>query len=422
MKLGLKVSNFQSIKQAELNLGGFTMITGASNLGKSAIRRAFATALYNDWSPSYIRHGNKETSITLTRDDNTIQIEKGSKNTFVVNGTAYNKIGTAVPEEYEKLGWLPLETQGETYRLNIATQLEPLFMIGTTDSENTRILNSALKVDIFEEAARLSNTDARSYETSAKEVKKDLENLNSEIKEIDTKLKDLESIKNKLEVLEKHYRLIQQYIDAALAYNVDKPRYTTLVAKADAIRKVELIMLADAYTNKRRQYEKHLSNQDVCVKLLELLLDLSSIHTLVGEKASLEALRTGTTTLERLDDLMYRASLAKRCLEKTEEAERRERQSERERELKLKIDGVESIFLLVKAFGKRNIAKRKAAILEDAVGATSDVEMVYDYLLTAESKAKLESNLSKSQQKLQDIEDEIHSYGVCPLCQQELHQ
>ena len=179
-------------------------------------------------------------------------------------------------------------------------------------------------------------------------------------------------------------------------------------------------MLADAYTNKRRQYEKHLSNYDVCVKLLELLLDLSSIHTLVGEKASLEALRTGTTTLERLDDLMYRASLAKRCLEKTEEAERRERQSERERELKLKIDGVESIFLLVKAFGKRNIAKRKAALLEDAVGATSDVEMVYDYLLTAESKAKLESNLSKSQQKLQDIEDEIHSYGVCPLCQQEL--
>ena len=403
VKLGLKISNFQSIKQAELNLGGFTMITGASNLGKSAVRRAFATALYNDWSPSYIRHGNKETSITLTRDDNVIQIEKGSKNTFVVNGTAYNKIGTAVPEEYEKLGWLPLETQGETYRLNIATQLEPLFMIGTTDSENTRILNSALKVDIFEEAARLSNTDARSYETSAKEVKKDLENLNSEIKEIDTKLKDLESIKNKLEALEKHYRLIQQYIDAALAYNVDKPRYTTLVAKADAIRKVELIMLADAYTNKRRQYEKHLSNQGVCVKLLELLLDLSSIHTLVGEKASLEALRTGTTTLE-----------------KTEEAERRERQSERERELKLKIDGVESIFLLVKAFGKRNIAKRKSAILEDAVGATSDVELVYDYLLTAESKAKLESNLSKSQQKLQDIEDEIHSYGVCPLCQQEL--
>lgn len=420
MKLGISISNFQSIKKAELNLGGFTMITGSSNLGKSAVRRAFATALYNDWSPSYIRHGNKETSITLTRDDNVIQIEKGSKNTFVVNGTAYNKIGTAVPEEYEKLGWLPLETQGETYRLNIATQLEPLFMIGTTDSENTRILNSALKVDIFEEAARLSNTDARSYETSAKEVKKDLENLNSEIKEIDTKLKDLESIKNKLEVLEKHYRLIQQYLDAVLAYNAEKPRYTTLVAKADAIRKVELIMLADAYTNKRRQYGKHLSNQDVCVKLLELLLDLSSSHTLVGEKASLEALRTGTTTLGRLDDLMYRASLAKRCLEKTEEAERRERQSERERELKLKIDGVESIFLLVKAFGKRNIAKRKAALLEDAVGATSDVEMVYDYLLTAESKAKLESNLSKSQQKLQDIEDEIHSYGVCPLCQQEL--
>lgn len=283
-------------------------------------------------------------------------------------------------------------------------------------------MNAALKVDVFEEAARLSNTDARSYETSAKEVKNDLEKLKVDINLINNNLKDLDNIKSKLELLGKHYRLIQQYLDAALAYNVEKPHYTTLVTKADAIRKVELILLADAYANKRRQYEKHLSNYDVCVKLLGLISDLSSIHTLVGEKASLEALCTGTTTLERLDDLMYRVSLAKRCHEKTEEAERRKRQSKREQELKLKIDGVESIFLLVKASGKRNIAKRKAALLENAAEAISNVEILYDYTLTAESKAKLESNLSKSQQKLQDIEDEIHSYGVCPLCQQELHQ
>lgn len=422
MKLGIKISNFQSIKQAELNLGGFTMITGASNLGKSAIRRAFATALYNDWDASYIKHGSKTTQITLTRENTEVQIEKGSKNDFIVNGVAYNKIGTGVPNEYADFGWLPLETQSNTYKLNIATQLEPLFMIGTSDSENTRILNAALKVDVFEEAARLSNTDARSYETSAKEVKNDLEKLKVDISLINDNLKDLDNIKSKLELLEKHYRLIQQYLDAALAYNAEKPHYTTLVTKADAIRKVELILLADAYANKRRQYEKHLSNYDVCVKLLGLISDLSSIHTLVGEKASLEALRTGTTTLERLDDLMYRVSLAKRCHEKTEEAERRKRQSKREQELKLKIDGVESIFLLVKASGKRNIAKRKAALLENAAEAISNVEILYDYTLTAESKAKLESNLSKSQQKLQDIEDEIHSYGVCPLCQQELHQ
>lgn len=41
----LSINNFQSIKKAEFNFEGFSVICGKSNLGKSAIRRALQTIL-----------------------------------------------------------------------------------------------------------------------------------------------------------------------------------------------------------------------------------------------------------------------------------------------------------------------------------------------------------------------------------------
>lgn len=153
MSLNLSIKNFQSIKQAKLDLGGFTVITGSSNLGKSAVRRAFATVIYNDWDASYIRDGFERAEIELERDGNVVKVEKEYKNkviktnSFCVNEKVYEKMGDSLPDEYKELGWLTLKAQGKKYNLNIATQLEPLFMIGNSDTENTAILNNAFKMD-----------------------------------------------------------------------------------------------------------------------------------------------------------------------------------------------------------------------------------------------------------------------------------
>ena len=144
MSLNISIKNFQSIKEANLNLSSFTVITGSSNLGKSAVRRAFATVLYNDWDASYIRDGYESAEIELERNENLIKVKKEYKkkiskeNSFCVNGKIYEKMGDGLPDEYKELGWLALKAQGKKYKLNIATQLEPLFMIGNSDVENKK--------------------------------------------------------------------------------------------------------------------------------------------------------------------------------------------------------------------------------------------------------------------------------------------
>ena len=174
MSLNLSIKNFQSIKEARLDLSGFTVITGSSNLGKSAVRRAFATVIYNDWDASYIRDGFESAEIELERDGNIVKVEKEYKNkviktnSFCVNEKVYEKMGDSLPDEYKELGWLTLKAQGKKYNLNIATQLEPLFMIGNSDTENTAILNNAFKMDAFEKAS--AEAEYRVWENNNTEI------------------------------------------------------------------------------------------------------------------------------------------------------------------------------------------------------------------------------------------------------------
>lgn len=153
MSLTLSIKNFQSIKEANLNLSGFTVITGSSNLGKSAVRRAFATVIYNDWDASYIRDGYKSAEIELERNENLIKVKKEYKkkiskeNSFCVNGKIYEKMGDGLPDLIDK------ETKGivfvERGCLNVSRdELEAIRDKNSSDSEMYLIGGRPVKIEV----------------------------------------------------------------------------------------------------------------------------------------------------------------------------------------------------------------------------------------------------------------------------------
>jgi len=44
----IRIKNFQSIEDLEIEVRGFTAITGKTNIGKSAIMRAISSAMLGD--------------------------------------------------------------------------------------------------------------------------------------------------------------------------------------------------------------------------------------------------------------------------------------------------------------------------------------------------------------------------------------
>jgi len=360
MSLTLSIKNFQSIKEARLDLSGFTVITGSSNLGKSAVRRAFATVIYNDWDASYIRDGYESAEIELERNENLIKVKKEYKkkvskeNSFCVNGKIYEKMGDGLPDEYKELGWLALKAQGKKYKLNIATQLEPLFMIGNSDVENTTILNNAFKLDTFEKASAEAGREAKDFEKTVKVHQKDLSDKEEELRVVQRYLDRLESIKEIIEKLSTDYELIEQYIGTKRAYDEQKPEYKRLLLESKIIDLTQKMMTIKNYLDKVEELKRVKNEREIVAKVAKLLPMIE---------------------------------LAKRYIEKTNEVREKEKRETLTLNAKEKIDQLGEILSLVELKTKMN---------------------------------KAQENIEQNEQELREIDEEIHSLGVCPLCQREL--
>lgn len=154
----LSVKNFQSIKNQTILFSGFSVICGKSDMGKSALRRSIQTVLFNNWSKSFIRSGQKSTLVELTKQqDNKTEfsisaLKSSTDNQFVINNQTYPKMGKDTPS---------IPDHNFRQDLNIATQLESLYMVSYKDTENTKILNNLFGIDVLEQAQYLCQLDLR---------------------------------------------------------------------------------------------------------------------------------------------------------------------------------------------------------------------------------------------------------------------
>ena len=192
--ISLKLENFQGHKDSSLIIDGFTVLIGKSNGGKSSIRRAIGSVLFNDWDKSFVRSGTESTKISLSDGTNTI-IQTKPKNSYEVNGNVYPKIGTAVPDEFAPLGIKKLEADGTKYNLISSSQLDSLFMMTYSDQDNTRILNKIFAVERYELASKEVKKDKESYKSQANLLRDQISNEKGRL----TQLKELENLIEKYE-------------------------------------------------------------------------------------------------------------------------------------------------------------------------------------------------------------------------------
>jgi len=61
----VRVEDFQSLQSVDFTATGLTVITGASNIGKTALIRAIEGALFGKPGDYYIKHGEHTTKVRL---------------------------------------------------------------------------------------------------------------------------------------------------------------------------------------------------------------------------------------------------------------------------------------------------------------------------------------------------------------------
>lgn len=206
MSIKIKIENFQSIKNVEFEIDKYTVLTGPSNSGKSAICRAIEGALFNRTGDGFVRNGEKFSEVTITTDDHEIIWTKGSgKNHYQVSSLLFDKVGTEVPQPILDMGFKEVELSRSKLRPQMGTdQFDILFLIREQGSLISEVFSVLGRLDVITKAGKECSSDLKGKKSLLKTRYDDLASLDNKL----VKYQGFEKVSLMSESLD----AVQQYI------------------------------------------------------------------------------------------------------------------------------------------------------------------------------------------------------------------
>ena len=187
----IKIRNFQSIERADVEVRGFTVITGRSNVGKTAFVRACQAIFFGIPGDYFIRYGQNFCGVAVTDNDLELVWRKTSKpdpkkpTALQVNGVVHTKIGKDHLRLTEPVGVVELQTSQARIRPQFAMQHDNIFMLSESETTIAEILKLLGRIDVVTTAQRNAKRDLSSTASKRKIRVSDLEESEGKLRALD---------------------------------------------------------------------------------------------------------------------------------------------------------------------------------------------------------------------------------------------
>jgi len=283
----LKIQNFQSHKNTELNLhSGINAITGSSDVGKSSITRAIYWVLTNRPTGTAFQSywADKDgTEVELQFDGISVKrIRSKTKNSYQLGKTKFDVVKTDVPEEVSR--FLNLSD------VNIQNQHDKYFLLQDSAGEVAKKLNSVANLEIIDFAL--------------KEVNSDISQNSGKINDTEV---DIYELKDKLNGY-RHLDGIEKLLN----------ELTTKIQEQETI-KITLCDLQDLIIG-IEAVEEDLQNLDLWLKIeVDMQPILDSLNEFISTQTTIESLQKLSQSIERIEQEIDQISEYVKCEPEIEE-------------------------------------------------------------------------------------------------------
>lgn len=269
-KITVDIKDFQSLKKAYIELTpGITVITGATNNGKSAIIRAIDSALFNLGDDAMVRGGQRYYGIKISNGSHTMlmardNVGKNEKTAYQFDdGTVQKKVGRGQLEEVSRMFNIRevKMNNGTKMKINFWYQNDKPFLMDKTAGQLYEFLS-------------LSSCD--NYARVLKSLGSDVRSINSDIITLTTEINTYKSLINdKKDFISKNDGFDSVYQEAI---DVD--------AKGDLLSNVEsLLDDVDISNNSIKKLSSLKSGLDIKISTI----DIDSVSALYQEIISLDS-------------------------------------------------------------------------------------------------------------------------------------
>ncbi len=199
------IEDYQAVRKAHLKLGRFTVVTGPTGSGKSAVVRALKLVAFNARGTAYVRHGAKSAKVLVQDENLLVGITRGGRgqDSYLVNclgeQKTFTKLAGAVPDEVTSL--LKLSD------INFAGQFDRPFLLADSGSQVARVLGELTNVTLVFDAAREANRRKLEIARELKAQEKFLAALTEQAQQFRT-LKDRRAAAHEAGELLKHLEFL----------------------------------------------------------------------------------------------------------------------------------------------------------------------------------------------------------------------
>jgi exonuclease SbcC len=166
----VRIQSFQSIKDVDFVVHGFTVITGPTNVGKSAVLRAVTRAILNNPVVGMVRKGSKYCTVEINSDGWGFKWEKGERdiNRYVINETVYDKTGQTQLSQIEAMGFGSINVGDDRLSPWTADQYNPIFLLNRPGPQVTGFISEVSHLEVVQNAIVLAARGKRRYQDEAK--------------------------------------------------------------------------------------------------------------------------------------------------------------------------------------------------------------------------------------------------------------
>lgn len=222
MLTSLRVKGYQSIADATIELGPFTVIVGENRAGKSALLRALGALAFNETGTDFVRKGERLVNVAVeTAEGQRILWEKDAKGGAryaledvgeALDTRTFTKLGASVPPEIvQALGIRRIDIDQTTH---VAPQFheqgEYGFILKESAGKAARILARLTKLDIIVQAQLECRRDMQRARSDAKESESAIARLHEKL----DALPDIAPVKDNLALLSSRLADVSTLVDA----------------------------------------------------------------------------------------------------------------------------------------------------------------------------------------------------------------
>jgi len=176
----VQIVNFQSIRDATIELGRYTALVGDSDQGKTAAMRAIAAVFTNPPIKEHLHKGAKKCAVVLEFNDGTrVAFAKGESASYriAVGGKIfkYDRIGKDIPPEITALAkrW---KGGGDPVLIQMQGQKEGDFLLAERGVKAQRGID-AIDAKVYRLAAQKCDTSIRKAKLERTGTEKDLDSV-----------------------------------------------------------------------------------------------------------------------------------------------------------------------------------------------------------------------------------------------------